>query len=235
MIARWMETVLLVTGPSSKRHHRSPTMSTPHPDPYTFEGSDGGPRDRRAGQRRAEPAWPVRGPLRPQRTRKDTRPLDHAASDQVSLDDPLENRRVARAVPRPFRVDDGDRPAFADPQAVGLGAQHPALLGQPQLAQPALQIGPGGEAALAIAALRMGLVGAEQHVPLRRGHPDGGGSALLALDGALAGVGSVHHAQLHARAGSAREPGTAATRRTVMDKGLPTTFRRAPQTAALRA
>ena len=60
--------------PILERHHRSPTMSTPHPDPYTFEGSDGGPRDRRAGQRRAEPAWPVRGPLRPQRTRKDAPP-----------------------------------------------------------------------------------------------------------------------------------------------------------------
>jgi hypothetical protein len=44
------------------------------------------------------------------------------------LDDPLEDRRIALAVPRPFRIDDGDWTAVADAKAIGLGAQDAALL-----------------------------------------------------------------------------------------------------------
>ena len=56
--------------------------------------------------------------------------VDDAAADEVFLDDPLEHRRIALAVPGAFRIDDGDRAAFADAQAVRLGAQDAALLGQ---------------------------------------------------------------------------------------------------------
>jgi len=36
-------------------------------------------------------------------------------TDQMGLNDAFEHRRVARPVPRPLRVDDGDRAAFAHP------------------------------------------------------------------------------------------------------------------------
>ena len=132
------------------------------------------------------------GSIRPQRARQNTRLLDRAPPDQMPLDDLLEHGGIARPVPHPLGVDEGDRPALADPQAVGLGPQHPAPIGQPKLAQTALQIGPGSQSALALAALRRGLVGAEQNVPFGRGDPDRGGGAPLALDGALLRLGIVH-------------------------------------------
>ena len=52
------------------------------------------------------------------------------SADQVLLDDALEDRRIAPAVPRALRIDDGDRPAFADAQAVRLRPQDAALLGR---------------------------------------------------------------------------------------------------------
>ena len=67
---------------------------------------------------------------------RDQRIVDDAAADEMFLDDPLEHRRIALPVPRAFGIDDGDRPAFADAQAVRLGAQDAALLGQAELLQP---------------------------------------------------------------------------------------------------
>ena len=91
---------------------------------------------------------------------------DNAAAQEVLLDDPLQHRRVARAVPGAFRVDDRDRPALANPQAVGLRAEDAAALGELQFAQAPLQVGPSLETAFLLAALRHALVAAEQDVPL---------------------------------------------------------------------
>ena len=63
--------------------------------------------------------------------------LDDSAGNQMFLDDPLEHRRIAVPVPGALGIDDRDRAAFADAQAVRLGAQDAALLGQAQLLQPA--------------------------------------------------------------------------------------------------
>src|SRR5438094_846272 len=88
--------------------------------------------------------------------------LNHPAEDEMLLDDPLEHRRIALTVPGAFRIHDRNRAAFADAQAVRLGAQDAALVRQPELLQSALQIVPGRKAPLPIAALRGRLVGAEE-------------------------------------------------------------------------
>ena len=56
----------------------------------------------------------------------------HAASHQVLGDDALEYRRIAAAT-TPVRIDDGNRTALADAQAVRLGPQDAALLERPSL------------------------------------------------------------------------------------------------------
>ena len=52
--------------------------------------------------------------------------LDDAAADDVLLDDALRVLRRDVAVPRAFRVHDGDRPAGADPQALARACGTPA-------------------------------------------------------------------------------------------------------------
>jgi hypothetical protein len=60
--------------------------------------------------------------------RSDQMFIDDSARDDMLLDDSLQDRRVALAVPRSFRVHDCDRTAFADAEAIRLRPQHAALL-----------------------------------------------------------------------------------------------------------
>src|SRR5262245_29300016 len=66
---------------------------------------------------------------------------DGPAADEVFLNDPLEHRRIALAVPRAFRINDGDRAGLADAEAVRLRAEH-AVVGQTELDETPLQIVP---------------------------------------------------------------------------------------------
>ena len=61
--------------------------------------------------------------------------LDDPSDDEMLLDDAFEDRRIAAAVPRAFRIDDGDRAAFADAQAVRLRPQDAALVGETEFLQ----------------------------------------------------------------------------------------------------
>jgi hypothetical protein len=85
------------------------------------------------------------------------------AADEMFLDDALEDWRIALAIPRAFRVDDGDGAGLADAEAVRLRAEH-AVVRQPKLDETPLQIIPGHDRSLAIAAFRLGLVAAEEDV-----------------------------------------------------------------------
>ena len=91
-----------------------------------------------------------------------------APPDQMLLDDPLERRRIALAIPRPLWIDDGNRSTLADAQAVGLRAEDPAAFGQPKLFEPLLEIGPRSEPAFLVTAFRGRLVAAQEDVSLRR-------------------------------------------------------------------
>jgi hypothetical protein len=90
---------------------------------------------------------------------------DDPAADQVLLNDALEHRRITFAVPGAFRIDDRNRTAFANAQAVGLGAQDPAPVRQAELLQPPFQKVPRGQPAFLLAALRRRLIAAEKDVP----------------------------------------------------------------------
>src|SRR5437899_5909474 len=98
---------------------------------------------------------------------RDERIGDNSAANQMLLDDPLENRRIARRVPRAFRIHDGDGAALADPQAVRFRPQNAALLGETELLQPALEKVPRGQAAILLAAFRVRLIAAEKNVAPR--------------------------------------------------------------------
>src|SRR5258708_1038383 len=99
--------------------------------------------------------------------------LDDSAAHEVLLDDSLEDRRIAAAIPCPFRVDDRDRSALANAQAVGFRSQDAALVGQPELPQPLLQKIPRRNTRRLVTALRRSLVGAQEDVtsPDRHAYP----------------------------------------------------------------
>ena len=90
---------------------------------------------------------------------------DEPATNQMLLNDPLELGRIASAVPRAFRVHDGNGTALANAQAVGFRAKNAALFRQTELAQTPFQEGPGFQPSFFLAALRCGLVTAQKDVP----------------------------------------------------------------------
>ena len=92
--------------------------------------------------------------------------------DEMLLNDSLEHGRVARGVPRALRIDDGDRSAFTDSQAVGFRSENASLLGQTELFEAALEELPRGQSALLVAALRCRLIAAEKDVAACDRHAD---------------------------------------------------------------
>ena len=118
-------------------------------------------------------------PLSAEADVRDHEVCDRLSADEVLLDDALEDGRIAVPVPRALRVDDRDRAAFADAQAVRLRPQNAALLREAELLQPALQVIPRREAALLVAALRLGLIAAEEDVAPAHGDAEAFGDLLL--------------------------------------------------------
>src|SRR3989442_12206012 len=104
-----------------------------------------------------------------------------ATADQMFLDDPLEDRRITRGIPRAFGIDDGDRATFADAETVRFRAQNAALLRQTELFQPALEKFPRREPAIFLAALRGGLVATQEDVAFRDGNPNCAGNGALRI------------------------------------------------------
>src|SRR5688500_14152880 len=117
-----------------------------------------------------------------ERARENEVILDHAAGDEVLLDDALEHALVAPAVPRALGVNHGDRPALADAEAIRLRARYAAALREAELLEAALEVLPRREAPLLVAALGLALVAAEQHVPLRLREAQRFGDAALPLE-----------------------------------------------------
>src|SRR5262249_13813146 len=97
---------------------------------------------------------------------------DRPAPDQVLLDDPLEHRRIALGVPRPFGIDDCNWPVFTDTEAVGLRAQDSALVREAELFQSSLEEFPCDKATMQVAALRLRLIAAEKDVAARDRNAD---------------------------------------------------------------
>ena len=97
---------------------------------------------------------------------------DDAAGDQMLLNDPLENGRVALAVPRTFRVHDRNWTTLTDAQAVGFGAKDAALFRELQLFETPLQKIPSVQATLLVAAFGLRLIAAEKDVAPGDRHTD---------------------------------------------------------------
>jgi len=96
------------------------------------------------------------------------------------VDDPREHWRIARAIPRPFRIDDGNGASFANAKTIGFRAEDPAGLRQPELLEALLQKFPRLDRSVSIAAFRVCLIGAEKDVAARPRHADGCGEFLQA-------------------------------------------------------
>ena len=104
-----------------------------------------------------------------------------ASLDEMLLDDPLEDRRVALTVPSTFGIHNGDRAAFADSQAVRLRSQNPALVGQAKFLQALLEKVPRDEPAFLLATFGRRLIAAEKDVAPCFRYSDGGSNAFLGL------------------------------------------------------
>ena len=107
--------------------------------------------------------------------------FQHISADQVLLDDGLEHRRVALAVPGAFRIHDRNRTALTDPKAVGLGAENAAPLLQAEFLQAPFEEIPGRQPTFLLAAFRVGLIAAEKDVAARLGDADRLGSLYLGI------------------------------------------------------
>jgi hypothetical protein len=110
---------------------------------------------------------------------RDHEVFDRPSTGEVLVNNALENWRIAESVPGTFRIDDRNRPAFTDTQAVGFGPQDTSLLGQAELLQTPLEELPCRQSAFLVAAFRVGLIAAEKNVSPRHRHTDGDRDLLL--------------------------------------------------------
>ena len=106
---------------------------------------------------------------------------DHAAGDQMLLNNPFEHGRIAVAVPGAFRVHDRNRTSLADAEAVGFGAKDAALFREPQLFETPLQKIPCGKAPVLVAAFGFSLIAAEKDVAPGDRYADAGRDFSLGL------------------------------------------------------
>jgi hypothetical protein len=107
--------------------------------------------------------------------------FDDPAADKMFLNNPLENGRITRAVPRTLWIYDGNRAAFANPQAVGFRPENPASIDKAQLFQPSFQVVPGHQASGLVATFRRCLIRAEENVAAGNRNPDVGGDFFLGV------------------------------------------------------
>jgi hypothetical protein len=114
----------------------------------------------------------IRAPTVRERVSRETVLFYYLAADQVFLDDALQHFWCGGVIPDAFGVDDGDGPAFADTEAVGLGAIH--VVEESQFSQAAFQVVPGFDAHLSRAALRIGLLGTQEDMVLNGGDAQAG-------------------------------------------------------------
>ena len=109
----------------------------------------------------------------------DNEVLDGLTADEMLLDDALDDGRIAVAVPRPLRIDDARwvRLRRSAGSLFSNGGCRPFR--EAQLQQTPLQIVPRREAALLVAALRLGLIAAEEDVTPGHGRANAGGDFFL--------------------------------------------------------
>ena len=90
--------------------------------------------------------------------------LDRFTADQVFLNDAFNNFGSTGVIPCTIRVNQHDGPFFAYTQAINLAAVDAAFTGQIEFVKPFLKVIPGCQSVLFAAALRVGLVTADEDV-----------------------------------------------------------------------
>jgi hypothetical protein len=118
--------------------------------------------------------------------------------DQMFLDDPLNYGGSGGFVPDAFGVDHHDRALLADAEAIGFRAEDATGtfcrgLVQSEFLQAAFEVIPGGEAIGFVAADRLGLVSADQDVPIDLVKSEFGDSGLEGGVGGWVGRGGFCH------------------------------------------
>lgn len=120
---------------------------------------------------------------------------DDAASDQMFVDDSVQDLWRAVAVPDAVRVNHRDRALHADAQAPGFGAvDPPGGARETHRLEPALEVFPGAMSHFGGCAFRLGRIHAQENVPLRGAdaeHVGSGGGAGVGGSGRK-GVGLGH-------------------------------------------
>lgn len=109
--------------------------------------------------------------------------FDDASANQMFLNDALHRLRSHMAVPDALGVDERDRSALADAEAIG--ARTVDLIEQPEFIEPPLEIVPSFDALFARAALRLGLIGAQKNMTANRTQLQIGGAFGQAVRGHL--------------------------------------------------
>ena len=80
------------------------------------------------------------------------------------LNDPLKYRRITFSVPRPLRIDNGDRTALTNAQAVRLRPEDAPPVGETEFLETLLEKIPRSKATCLVAALRFCLIAAQENV-----------------------------------------------------------------------
>ncbi len=99
------------------------------------------------------------------------------ASDEVLRDDSFEHFGSAGVIPDAFRVNDGNGATEADAEAVGFRPENGGGV-EVERGEAGFEEIPGDEAGVAVAALGLGLIGAEEDVAGSIGEAGGAGGAL---------------------------------------------------------
>lgn len=127
---------------------------------------------------------------------------DNLPANKVFVDNTFKHGRIALGIPCTFRIDHGNGASATDPQTIGLGAVDTDVLavfidvatfGEAKLFEPLLKIAPCGEAAFEIAAFGLGLVAAEENMPLGGVGADRVGDGSLLVDYGLGFIDLIGH------------------------------------------
>ncbi len=126
---------------------------------------DGGVFERQVRASRDGRSGALLTPVYPERIDREHIFLDRPSTNQVLLNNSLQNLRGRRVVPHAIRVHHSDGSILADAQAVGLRAVDDLLArGEAEIDEPPLEILPGGNVDLMRSALWLRLLRAQKNV-----------------------------------------------------------------------
>ena len=149
-----------------RRRHAQRIDGDPQPDSRCWRRSPSCDACNASLSRNGEGRWIKSGGR--ERSFDDDQICHDTALDQVFLDDAFERWWITAPIPRTLRVHDGDRSALTDTQTIRFRAQHASTSGQSQLLEASLQIIPGSQPTIPVAALGVRLIAAQKDMDASR-------------------------------------------------------------------